>query len=176
MKRIVTIYGLISGSIIVACILLSIPFWNNGTLTLENGELYGYTTMVISLSLVFFGIKSYRDNHSNGVITFGKAFKIGLLISLIASVMYSLAWEISLVSMPDFVARMNEYYITALKNDGATDAEIQQLITMQGYYQNPLIRFWITIIVEILPVGIVITLISAALLRKKEFLPATEPA
>lgn len=181
MKRIVIIYGLIAGTIVAAMILLSIPLWNNGTLNFDNGEITGYSTMVIALSLIFFGIKSYRDKHGNGTITFGKGVKIGLLISLIAAAMYSLAWEFSFTQMSgDFMVQMTEHYTKELKESGATEAEIQEslksMTMMQEYYRNPIIRFFITAVVEILPVGIVITLISAALLRRKEFLPATEPA
>jgi ethanolamine transporter EutH len=181
MKRIVIIYGVIAGSIVAAMILISIPLWNNGILNFDNGEITGYSSMVIALSLIFVGIKSYRDKHGNGVISFGKAVKIGVLISLIAAVMYSLAWEFSFTQMSgDFMAQMTDHYTKELKESGATEAEIQEslksMAMMQEYYKNPVIRFFITAVVEILPVGIVITLISAALLRKKEFLPATEPA
>lgn len=181
MKRIVITYGLIAGSIVAAMILISIPLWNNGTLNFDNGEITGYTSMVVALSLIFVGIKSYRDKHGNGVISFGKGVKIGLLISLIAAAMYSLAWEVSFTQMSgDFMAQMTEHYTKELKESGASEAEVQesmkQMVMMQEYYKNPIIRFLITAIVEILPVGLVITLISAALLRRKEFLPATEPA
>lgn len=181
MKRIIIIYGLIAGSIVAAMILLAIPLWKNGILNHDNGEVVGYTTMVIALSVIFFGVKSYRDKYGNGVITFARGVKIGLLISVIAAVMYSLAWEISLTQLGDeFVTQAMEQYFHEMKEDGATEAEIQEarnkMVMMQEYYKNPVIRFFITAVVEILPVGFVITLISAALLRKKEFLPATEPA
>lgn len=176
MKKIILIYGLIAGAIVGGLMLLTMPLWETGVLNFDNGQLVGYTTMVIALSMVFFGIKSYRDNHAKGVITFGKGFKIGILITLIAAVMYGLAWEISYSRMGDeFIQKMTEHYFQEMKQDGATEQELneakEQWATFSEMYKNPIIRFGATL-TEILPVGLIITLISAALLRKKEILPA----
>jgi hypothetical protein len=175
MKKTVLVYGLISGSIVAAVILLSIPLWQKGILNFDNGQLTGYTSMVIALSMVFFGIKSYRDNQLGGAITFGKAFQIGILITLIAAVMYALAWEVSLGVMgEEFSEQMTNHYFEELKAGGATAAELEearkQWADFEKMYQNFFVRFGITLL-EIIPVGLIITLISAGLLRKKEFLP-----
>ncbi|HMJ70840.1 MAG TPA: DUF4199 domain-containing protein [Cyclobacteriaceae bacterium] len=181
MKRIIITYGLISGMIAAALMLfVNMPLVDSGVIDFNNGEVTGYTTMVIALSLVFFGVKTYRDKHANGVISFGKGVKVGLLISLIAAVIYALSWEVSFSTMyPDFMTKWTEHQLGELKASGASELELQktsdEMAMMMEYYKNPFIRFAMTI-VEILPVGLVITLISAALLRKKEFLPATEPA
>jgi hypothetical protein len=144
---------------------------------MDNGELVGYTTMVIALSMVFFGIKSYRDNYANGSISFGKGFKVGILITLIACVMYGLAWEISYNRIgEEFTKRMTEKYYEDMKADGASEVELQKAKeeweSFFEMYKNPIIRFAFTVFVEIFPIGLVITLISAGILRKKEFLPA----
>ena len=177
MKKTVLIYGLIAGFIVGGVMLGTIPLWEKGIINFDNGEITGYTSMVIALSMVFFGIKSYRDNQLAGVISFGKAFQVGILITLVASVIYGLSWEISFSIRGDkFMVEMNEYYLAELKSEGATDAEMQKAkLEMDDFsvmYQNPLVRFPMTL-VEILPVGLVITLISAGLLRRKEFLPST---
>lgn len=180
MKKIVIIYGLIAGTIVGGLMLLTMPLWDTGVLTFDNGHLVGYTTMVIALSMVFFGIKSFRDNHSAGTITFGKGVLIGILITGIASVMYALAWEISYSNMGDeFIGKMTEHYFEEMKTEGATEAELikarEEWAGFSEMYKNPLIRFAITL-TEILPVGLAITLLSAALLRKKQFLPSSPAA
>lgn len=177
MKKIILIYGLIAGSILAAMMFITMPMYNNGTLNLDNGELVGYTTMVIALSMVFFGIKSYRDNHANGSISFGKGFKVGILITIIACVMYGLAWEVSYSQIGDeFMVKMNEKYFEDMKAAGATEKELEdakkEWESFGEMYKNPAFRFVFTIFVEIFPVGLMITLISAGILRKKEFLPA----
>jgi hypothetical protein len=179
MRKIVLTYGLISGSIVAALILLALPLWNAGILNHSNGALVGYTTMVIALSVIFFGVKSYRDNYNNGGVTFWKALQIGVLITCIAGVMYELSWEISMSQMSDdFIAQAFEHQFDEMRAGGATDADIQEARVKNEqfltYYRIFPVRFLITILVEIFPVGFVISLISAALLRKKEFLPATE--
>lgn len=181
MKKIILIYGLIAGSIVAAMMLITMPMYNRGTLNMDNGELVGYTTMVIALSMVFFGIKSYRDNYANGSISFGKGFKVGILITLIASAMYGLAWEISYSKIgEEFTKKMTEKYYEDMKAEGATEAELQKAKeeweSFSEMYKNPIIRFGFTVFVEIFPVGLVITLVSAAVLKRKDFLPSSESA
>jgi hypothetical protein len=176
MKKIVITFGLISGAIVSMVMLGSMPLWKNGIINFENGQWVGYTSMVIALSMVFVGIKSYRDNHQQGAISFGKGFRIGILITLIASVMYSLSWEVSYrVFAPDFIEKWSQHYMEQKEKEGASTAtlekvkeEMEQLTKM---YKNPLVRFGMTLM-EIFPVGLVITLVSAGVLRKKEILPA----
>ena len=176
MRKIILTYGLIAGVIVSVMILGSLPLWNRGVLNFDNGEIVGYTTIVISLSMVFFGIKSCRDYHFKGSISFWQGIKIGLLITLIASVMYALTWEFSLSSLaPDFSEKMWQYYIDNAKNESQNEAElkvaVQQVETWKEWYKNPVLRFGL-MLMEIVPVGIVITIISAAILRKKQVLPA----
>jgi hypothetical protein len=180
MKKIILIYGLIAGVIVAGMMLITMPMYESGTLNFDNGEVVGYTTMVIALSMIFFGVKSFRDNHQHGVITFGQGFKIGILITAIASVMYALAWEISFNTMAtDFTQKMIEHYFSEMKENGASEAELAaakvKWDAFGEYYKNPIIRFGMTLM-EILPVGLVITLISAGLLRKKEFLSIKQTA
>lgn len=175
MKKIIWTYGLIAGAIVSGLMFASMPLWENGTLTFDNGEVVGYTTMVISLSMVFFGVKACRDYHFNGTISFWQAIKVGILITLIASVMYALAWEICYNTVAsDFTEKMSAHYLEKMKNEAKDKAEIEaavaQMKNFEEWYKNPLLRFGLTTM-EILPVGIVITIISAGLLRRKEVLP-----
>jgi Protein of unknown function (DUF4199) len=175
MKKIVITYGIIAGLITGGLMLATMPLFVNGTVDKDNGLWIGYTGMVIALSLVFFGVKSFRDNHAGGKITFGKALLIGLGITLIASLFYVIAWEITFARSGEwFMSNWSTGELDKLKSGGATEAEL--LVAKKEWdefgqlYQNPLIRFGMTLM-EIFPVGILISLLSAALLRKKEFLP-----
>jgi hypothetical protein len=176
MKKVVLIYGLIAGSIVVAMGLITMPMYETGQVNFDNGELIGYTTMTVALSMIFFGVKSYRDNYSEGDIRFWKAVKIGLLITAVAAVMYALGWEISYHNMhAGFMHDLIDHEIKQLVASGATEAEIaksrEDWAAFAELYKNPFIRFGITLL-EITPIGIGITLISAVLLRRKNFLPA----
>lgn len=169
MRKIILTYGLIAGVIVSIMILGSIPLWNRGILNFDNSEIVGYTTIVIALSMVFFGIKSCRDYHFGGSISFWQGVKIGLMITLIGSVMYALAWEISQTLMPEFSDKMWEHFADKAKSESRDEAELkaamQQVENWKELYKNPLMRFGIAL-VEIAPIGILITLISAAILRK----------
>lgn len=177
MKKIVLVYGAISGLIVGAMLLITMPLYQSGTLKFDNGQLLGYTTMVIALSLIFFAVKSYRDQHLKGVITFGKAFQVGILVTLVASIIYALSWEVSYNTMKgDFMQLMNEKSIEKMQAKGMSEKEIADAkVEMDKFaelYKNPLVRFPITIL-EIAPVGLIVSLLCAALLKRKEFLPAT---
>ncbi|CAN5222509.1 hypothetical protein BH09BAC3_BH09BAC3_37890 [soil metagenome] len=178
MKKVILIYGLIAGSIVAAMMFITMPMYNNGSLNVDNGELVGYTTMIVALSLIFFGIKSYRDNYQKGVISFWKAAQVGILIALIAALMYGIAWEVTYAQIgEEFTKGMTEKHFQKLKAEGATEAQMvkakEEWKSFEVYYKNPAIRFAITLM-EILPVGIIITLISAGLLKRKEFLQNRE--
>lgn len=180
MKKIILVYGLIAGAITGGMLLVTMPLYENGTLKIENGEWLGYTTMVVALSLVFFGVKSYRDNHLAGVISFGNALKVGLLISLVAAVVYASSWEVTLLTMKgDFAKQYGDKYIEKLKKENASPEKIEkaqkEMDEFAVKYRNPVIRFSITM-TEILPVGIIISLVSAGILRRKNFMPPAEPS
>lgn len=178
MRKVTLTFGLIAGAIISVFLVIGFALWENSR-KMINSELIGYAIMVIALSMVFFGIKSYRDNYQKGAINFWKGFQVGLLITLIASLMYAITWETYLQSRPASYQAFVDYYIECQinkkKEKGASAAEVDQMVkSMDDFkrlYRNPAIRFGMTLM-EILPVGIIITLISAAVLRKKEFLPA----
>lgn len=177
MKKIIITYGLIGGVIASVFMVAAHPLLDKGILNYDNGMLVGYASMVIALSMVFFGTKTYRDQHLQGAISFGKAFKVGILITVIASLMYAIAWEgYYNLEASDFMDKYTEHYLEKLEKSGATTSEIEaaqkQMADLNVMYQNPLIRFGITLS-EILPVGLIITLVSSAFLRKKEILPAS---
>jgi hypothetical protein len=178
MRKVVLIFGLLAGAIVSAFLGIGIALWEKNGTVIENA-LVGYATMVIALAMVFFGVKSYRDNYQSGQIKFWKGFQVGMLITLIASLIYAITWEtynqMSPASSEAFIAYYAECQIGKLKEKGVSAAELDEAVKnmddFKRIYGNPAIRFGISLM-EILPVGIIITLISAAVLRKKEFLPS----
>jgi hypothetical protein len=175
MTRIILIFGLISGAIAAALMWVLVGVVKAGAINFENGMIWGYSTMIIALSLVFFGVKSYRDNHG-GRITFFKGLQVGILISLISALCYAASWELYYSgSGAEFIQKYNAYYLEKMKVGGASEAEVEKArIESEQFmelYKKFYIRFPMTLM-EILPVGVIVTLISAALLRKREILPA----
>ena len=175
MTKIVLIFGLISGAIAGGLMWILMGTVNTGSIDFDNGMIWGYATMIIALSLVFFGIKSYRDNHG-GKITFVKGLQVGISISLISAVCYAAAWELYYPRIGDeFMQKYTTYYLDKMKKEGASDAEIEKARTeseqFMEMYKNIFVRFAMSLM-EILPVGVIVTLLSALLLRRKEVLPA----
>ena len=178
MKRIILINGLIAGVICGGMFLITIPMYDAGTLNHDYGALIGYSTMTIALSLIFFGVKSYRDKELNGVISFWKAVKVGLLITLVAGLIYASSWEITYRRIGDsFMEKMTDRYMEQMKTEGASETAIAakraEWQSFNEMYKSFFVRFPVTVM-EITPVGVLLTLLSAALLRRKTFLPPTE--
>src|SRR5437773_2638533 len=165
MKKTVLTFGLISGAIMTAMMFGTLPFTNSAWLQ-AHSMVIGYTTMVLSFMLVFFGIRSYRENIGGGTITFGRAFAVGILITLISSVLYVVAWEIMYFGVPRFGERFMTMCVAHIKNSGASPEAIQTELNQLKYLNNPFINAAMTF-TEPFPVGLIITLISALILRKK---------
>jgi hypothetical protein len=176
MRKIILVNGLLAGIIVSAMVVISIPLQTQGVITMDNGMLIGYASMLIALSTIFFGIKTYRDQYENGTISFWQATRIGLSIALVAAVVYAVTWEIYFrFKGEEFMTYYAACYVDKMKSHGATEAEIstarKEMIAWNEFYRNPFIRFGMTL-TEILPVGIFVSLVSAAILRKREILPA----
>lgn len=167
MKKIILVFGLISGAISSTLMIATIPFADR----MGHSLFVGYATMVASFLLVYFGIRSYRDNVGAGSITFGKAFAIGICITLISCLFYIVTWEIIYFNfMHDFLDKYNAHIIAKLQESGATaaaiQAKMQEMAAFKKSYENPFFNAAVTF-VEPFPVGLLITLISSAILRKK---------
>ncbi len=169
MKKTVVTFGLISGVISSLMMVATVPFADR--IGFDKGAIVGYTAIVLSFLLVFFGIRSYRDNVGNGQITFGKAFAVGISITVISCIFYVVTWEILYFNfLPDFMDKYSVYIVEKLKASGASAAavqvKVQELKKYKELYDNPFFNALMTFI-EPFPIGLVITLISAAVLRKK---------
>jgi hypothetical protein len=178
MKKTILTFGLISGVLSSLMMVATVPFVDK--IGFDKGEYVGYTAIVLSFLLVFFGIRSYRDNAGNGQITFTKAFAVGISITLISCIFYVVTWEILYFNfMHDFMDNYGADTIEKLKVSGASPAvvqvQVQHLKELKEQYENPLFNSLMTFI-EPFPVGLAITLLSAAVLRKKaQSQPAPSP-
>ncbi len=179
MKKTVLTFGLISGAISSLMMLATVPFMHKMSST--QGLVIGYTAIVLSFLLVFFGIRSYRDNVGNGQVTFTKAFAVGISITLISCIFYVVTWEILYFNfLPrDFMDKYSAQTIEKLKASGASpaavEAQVQQQKKFREEYENPLFNSLMTFI-EPFPIGLLITLLSSAVLRRKlQSQPAQSP-
>ena len=169
MQKIVLTFGLIAGAMLSVMMLLTLPFMEK--IGFEKGEVIGYSTMVLAFLMVYFGIRSYRDNVANGSIKFGRAFLVGFLITCVASACYVATWQLVYYKIaPDFGDKYTAYVVEKAKKSGASEEKIAaQKKEMQEFmeiYKNPFVNIAITFI-EPLPVGLLFTLVSAGILSRK---------
>jgi uncharacterized membrane protein (DUF485 family) len=169
MRKIVLTFGLISGAILSAMMLLTLPFHDE--IGFDNSLIVGYTTMVLAFLMVFFGVRSYRDNVAGGSVTFGRAFIVGLMITAVASVCYVATWELVYSKLaPDYLDKYAAHVMEKARKSGATDAQIaaktKEMAEFKEMYKNPVINIAFTFL-EPLPVGLLFTLIAAGVLSRK---------
>lgn len=177
MKRTVIVFGLISGAIISAFMGTSMALagCSSGTDYGTMSMVIGYAAMLIAFAFVFIGIKSHRDKVLGGSISFGRGLSVGLLIAFIASTMYVVTWAVEYhYFMPDFMDHYGEHMISSIDTVGKTPEAIEALraettksvTDMKEIYAQP-VGFALITYSEILPLGILVALISAAILKRK---------
>ncbi|MHA4896352.1 DUF4199 domain-containing protein [Pedobacter sp. PWIIR3] len=169
MKKTIFVCGLIAG--VISCL-----WWAVGEPTIGESVsynmrvVYGYAAMFLAFSLIFVGVKSYRDEYNGGTISFGKSLKIALLIALIASTVYTAAWLINYYFfIPDFGDKLMASSKAEMLAKGTSAAEVeQQMAGMKEFldqYKNPFYNAMMTY-AEIVPVGILVSIIASLILRK----------
>ena len=178
MFRTILIFGVAAGVIVITPMSLLVT--NTDLSAAHNSQFAGYLIMILALSLIFVGVKRRRDRALGGVIKFVPALLTGLGISAVAGLVYVIGWEITLAATHfAFIDSYSAAMIEAARAKGASPAEIEhvaaQMEMFRQQYANPLFRLPMTFI-EIFPVGVLISIIAAALLRNSRFLPARRAA
>ncbi|PHS27435.1 MAG: DUF4199 domain-containing protein [Robiginitomaculum sp.] len=173
MKKTILTYGLLTGAVIIGSMI-----WGIVASEGKSGVSvwFGYLIMLVAMTMIFVGVKRYRDHEFGGVIGFGRAFALGLGIALMASIIYVLAWE-AYLALTDhaFIHNYANSIIKARQDAGISDEDLLALRAkmddLKTQYANPLFRLPMTF-AEIFPLGLLVSLVSAALLRLPKVFPA----
>lgn len=172
MKNIILKNAGIGGLIVALFSGMSVYFHSKNLEDATLSYILGFTGMFIGFAFTFVGMKQYRDTENNGAITFGKAFTNGFLIALLISTIYVLVWLVELYNFyPDYMEKIAASEIKKLQasglNAGDLQAKVDELNQMKESYKNPLYVIGMTYF-EILPIGIVFSLISALIIKKRK--------
>jgi len=170
MRKIVLTFGLISGGILAATFLITLPF--HDAIGFDRAMVVGYTSMVLAFLLIFFGVRSYRDNVAGGHVGFGRALAVGALIGVVASSCYVLTWEVFYFgTKSDYIEEYQAHMIDKARQAGespeaiaAKQAEMHKFAEM---YRNPLINSAMTFM-EPLPVALIVSLVTAGVLSRRK--------
>ena len=170
MKRNVLVYGFIAGICVATFMSLSIAYCYSKN-SFDGSMLLGYAAMLLSFSFIFIGVKNYRDKHLSGVISFGKAFVMSLYMALIASTLYVIGWMIAYYNFfPNFIDKLAAYQLSPAKVSQMSAAEVAavraQMETFKDWYATP-VGVASATYMEIVPVGIIVALITALILKRK---------
>ena len=170
MKKTVLTFGLISGAILSGMMLVTLPFQD--AIGFDRGVIVGYASMVGAFLLIYFGVRSYRDNIVGGTVRFGRAFAVGAMIAVVASLCYVATWEVVYFNFaPDFLTKYQAHELDKARADGGSaeaiaikKAEMDKLAVL---YKNPAINAAMTL-VEPLPVALIVALVSAGVLSRRK--------
>jgi hypothetical protein len=176
MRKTVLTFGLIAGAILSLMLVASFAVFD--VIGFDRAAIVGYTSMVLAFLLIFFGVRSYRDDVAGGTIGFGRAFVVGALIAVVASACYAATWQVVYRTMdPGFTERHQAHVLEKERARGASAealaAKQAELERFAELYRNPLFNIAITFI-EPLPVGLLIALVTAAVVRRRRGAAATE--
>lgn len=165
MKKVVLIFGLIIGTILCINMVVMINMMYSHT-DFKGNDIVGYAAMVVLFSLIFFGVRNYRNKQLYGFISFGKAFKTGALIALVGSTIYVVVWLFCYyLFVPDFIDVYTSYVLNNCTKEDLP-AKTVEMANFKEMYKNPLFVILITYS-EVLPIGLVIALVSALILKRK---------
>ena len=171
MRKTILVFGLLSGAVTAAMMLLTLPFHERIGFG-SGAEVLGYTTIVLSSLFVFFGVRSFREHHAGGgALSFGRAFTVGLAISLISCACYVATWEVIYFKItPDFADKYAAHAIDRVRASGASQAKIdetaREMAEFKVMYDKPLMNAAITFL-EPFPISLLVAVISAAVLRRR---------
>jgi hypothetical protein len=171
MKKNVLIFGLIAGAIVSTFMAVSMSICSKDE-SYSHNMVLGYSAMILSFSLIFVGVKNFRDKYNGALITFGKAFRIGLYVTLIASTMYVAVWLVEYyMFIPDFMEKYTAHILREARAGGVNQLELDkkaaEMASYRELYKNPIFVVLLTYL-EILPVGLIISLITALFLRRNK--------
>lgn len=159
------IFGLVLGAILCANAIYMMN-WMMSDPDFKANDVLGYAAMVVVFSLIYFGVRNYRNKYLDGTISFGKAFKTGALIALVASTLYVvIGLSYYYLFAPDFL----DHYINYVLRNTPADKLASKTVEMARYkemYQNPLFAILMTY-AEVLPIGLVVALVSAFILKRR---------
>ncbi len=169
MRKIVLTFGLLGGAVLAAVMLLTFPFMDR--IGFDKSTTIAYTSMVLAGLLTYFGVRAYRDEVAGGTVSFGRALKVALLITAVATVCYSATWQVVLHKItPDFFEKYAAHVVAKKRQTGASDAEIAKTTAQAEKYgemfKNPLVSFGWPLL-EPLPVGLLVSLVSAGVLSRR---------
>jgi hypothetical protein len=169
MKKDVWKYGLLSGLVMAILVAITLPFEHHTSARWAMA--FGYTIMVLSFLIVFVGVKHYRDTECGGSINFGRALAVGMAMMLISCVCYVGMWEVLMATVEknfahEYAAGMVERAQNSGLQGAALEAKIAEARNFEVMYANPLYRMAMTLL-EPLPVGLVMALVTAGVLRRK---------
>lgn len=169
MKKTILVFGLLAGAIVSLMLVFSIGYMKANKGNLDNGMIWGFSSMLLAFSLIFVAIKSYRDRYQNGVISFGKALLIGLGISVVASFMYAITWLILYKNFyPTFLDDMANASIAQAKtkSEAAVKETVKQMEGIRSWYAT----WWgliLVTLVEIFPLSVGVSLVAALIMKRK---------
>jgi len=176
MRKTILTYGLISGALSAAMMAATVPSMKDLAGGKGNGALLGYTAIFLAALLVFFGVRSYRERIGGGRISFGRGMAVGALIALVSAVCYTTTWQVIYFgSSPETRDRIMACVVRDMNGEPKDAAGVAKAAAKAAewrrFYDNPLLNFGMTLL-EPLPVGLAVTAISAAILRRKEIRPS----
>lgn len=170
MKKNVLTFGIVLGLVLCVpwLIMLRMLYTNP---EFKSNDALGYAILVVIYSLLFFGIRNYRNRELGGIISFGKAFKAGALITIMAASVYVALWLLFYyLFVPDYMEVFTKHVLYQCTTEAERAAKTIEMENFSKMFANPVLMILITY-AEVVPIGLVVSLVSSLALKRKSIVP-----
>jgi hypothetical protein len=127
----------------------------------------GYLFLVVQIILLFFLVKSYRDNYLHGFITYGQAVGAGVIIILYSAILTAIfTYVLYAIIDPGLTAKKMAFMEELMLKKGTPQASVDAFMAMQEKLQKPIIQAPLSILGSMFG-GTILSLIIAIFVRKE---------
>ncbi len=174
MRTTIIRYGIRAAIAIVALSGISLMFISKDESGFHWGEVLGYLAIFLSMIFVYIGIRHYRDHQNGGVVSFGQALKLGVLITLFPAIAFGIYDQIYVNFIdPDFYEDYYQVQMDSIEeaNEVAYEARVAEIKSEMETFSNPIVQY-LVMFATVLLIGLVVSIISGLIL-KRDVPPAT---
>ncbi len=136
-------------------------------LDLSTNRVLGYVSWLISIAIVFYAMKIYRDTVNQGILSFSNAFVIGLLVCIISGFISAVFAYIQFNFIsPELIDKMVQISEEKLLSRGMPDDMVEQSLEMSRKFMTPGLIAVMAFVMSVI-LGAIMSLILAAIVKKE---------
>lgn len=157
-------FGLITGILLVIYTLLLYITDNY----VSKNTILGLLQWVILTGGLYYGIKTYRDQHSEGYITYGRSLGLGVLISVFVGVIIGIFTYLLYTAIdPELLEKTMRVAEEEMLKTGMSEEQVETATEMQRTFTSPTIMLFSSVF-SFAFIGTIISLIISIFTKNEK--------